>query len=131
MPLHWTIDPERQLVTVRAEGPVSREEADAYLDAVDERGAISYRKLYDGRAGELGMDQQELMAISARFRSYHHLPVGALAIVLADDKLEVVGRMLGILATADRPMKLFSSLTAARRWLDNLGPASPPQLPQS
>ena len=120
MPLHWTIDPERKLVTVRADGPVTRVDADAYLDAVETDGAISYRKLYDGSAGELGMDDQELMAIAIRFRSYHHLPVGALAIVLADDKLEVVGRMLGILASADRPMKLFASLPAAQRWLESL-----------
>jgi hypothetical protein len=120
MPLHWTIDPERQLVTVRADGPVTRVEADAYLDAVEKDGAISYRKLYDGRAGELGMDQEELMAIGARFRSYHHLPVGALAIVLADDKLEIVGRLLGILASADRPMRLFANPPAAQRWLESL-----------
>ena len=120
MPLHWTIDPERKLVTVRADGPVTRVEADAYLDAVENDDAISYRKLYDGRAGKLGMDREELMAIGARFRSYHHLPVGALAVVLADDKLEIVGRLLGILASADRPMRLFANLPAAQRWLESL-----------
>ena len=120
MSLHWTIDSERRLVTVRADGPVTRGDAEAYLDAVEKGGAISYRKLYDGSAGKLGMDEQELMALGVRFRSYHHLPVGALAIVLADDKLEVVGRLLGMLASADRPMRLFANLSAAQRWLKTL-----------
>ena len=31
--------------------------------------------------------------------------------------------MLGILASADRPLKLFTSLAPARRWIDSLVPA--------
>lgn len=123
MPIYWTIDSRQQLVVVTAEGDVLPADAEEYLDAVEGGGALAYRKLYDGRAGNVVMNHDEMMAIAARFRSYHHRPVGALAIVLLHDQAERVARMLGILASADRPLKLFTSVAPARRWIDSLAPA--------
>ena len=123
MPLYWTIDSRQQLVVVTAEGDVTRADAEEYLDVIENGGALAYRKLYDGRAGNLAMSRDEMMAIAARFRSYHHRPVGALAIVLPGNQAELVARMLGILASADRPLKLFTSVAPAQRWIDNLVPA--------
>jgi hypothetical protein len=122
MPLYWTIDSRQQLVVVTAEGDVTRADADDYLDAIEGGGAVTYRKLYDGRAGNVAMNRDEMMAVAVRFRSYHHRPVGALAIVLPHDKAEPVARMLGILASAERPLRLFTSLAPARRWIDGLVP---------
>ena len=123
MPIYWTIDSRQQLVVVTAEGDVTRADAEEYLDAIEGGGALAYRKLYDGRGGTVAMSHDEMMAIAARFRSYHHRPVGALAIVLLHDQAEPVARMLGILASAERPLKLFTSLAPARRWIDGLVPA--------
>lgn len=123
MPIHWTIDSRRRLVVVTAEGDVTRMDAEEYLDVVEGSGALAYRKLYDGRAGNLVMDHEELMAVAVRIRSYHDHPVGPLAIVLPDDVIDPAARMLGVLAMADRPLKLFSSLAPARRWIDRLVPA--------
>jgi hypothetical protein len=108
---------------VTAEGDVTRADAEEYLDAIEGGGALAYRKLYDGRDGNVAMSHDEMMAIAARFRSYHHRPVGALAIVLLHDQAEPVARILGILASAERPLKLFTSLAPARRWIDGLVPA--------
>ena len=123
MPLYWTIDSRQQLVVVTAEGDVTHADAEEYLDAVEGCGAVGYRKLYDGRAGNLAMSPDEMMAIGVKIRSQHHRPVGALAIVLAHEQAELVARMLGILASADRPLKLFTSVEPAQRWIDNLVPA--------
>jgi hypothetical protein len=120
MPVYWTIDSKQRLVVVTAEGDVSHAHAEEYLDVIDGSGALAYRKLYDGRGGTVVMNHDELMAIAARFRSYHHRPVGALAVVLPHDKAEPVARMLGVLASADRPMRLFINLAQARRWIDGL-----------
>ena len=122
MPLFWTIDSHKQLVVVTAEGDVTRADAEEYLDVVEGGGAVGYRKLYDGRAGNFMMSQEEMMAIAVRFRSYHQRPVGALAVVLFQEQAELVARVLGILASADRPLKLFTSLAPARRWIDSLEP---------
>ena len=123
MPVYWTIDSKQQLVVVTAEGDVTRADADGYLDAVEGGGALSYRKLYDGRAANVVMNHDEMMAVAFRMRSYHTHPVGALAIVLAAEVAGPAMRMLGILATADRPLKLFTSLAPAQRWIDSLEPA--------
>ena len=120
MPIYWTIDSRQELVVVTAEGDVTRMDAEEYLDVVDGSGALAYRKLYDGRAGNAAMDHDEMMAIAARFRSYHHRPVGPLAIVLLHDQAEPVVRLLGVLASADRPLKLFNSPAPARRWIESL-----------
>jgi hypothetical protein len=122
MPIYWTMDSRQQLVVVTAEGDVTRADADDYLDAIEGGGALAYRKLYDASAGNVVMDHDEMMAVAARIRSYHHDPVGALAIVLTGDVAELAKRMLGILAAADRPLKLFTSAAAARRWIDSLAP---------
>jgi hypothetical protein len=123
MPIYWTIDSRHQFVVVTAEGDVSRADADDYLDAIEGGGALAYRKLYDARAGNVVMNHDEMMAVAVRLRSYHHRPVGPLAIVLSDDKAEATARVLGILASADRPIKRFTSLAPARRWIDSLMPA--------
>ena len=92
MPIYWTIDSKQQLVVVTAEGDVSRADADDYLDAIEGGGALAYRKLYDARAGNVVMNHDEMMEIAVRVRSYHHRPVGPLAIVLSDDKAEAAAR---------------------------------------
>jgi len=120
MPLYWTIDSRQQLVVVTADGDVTHADAEEYLAGC---GAVAYRKLYDGRAGNFVMSHDEMMAIGAKIRSQHHRPVGALAIVLPDDQAEPVARILGILASADRPLKLFTSVAPAQRWIDTLVPA--------
>jgi hypothetical protein len=120
MPVYWTIDSKQQLVVVTAEGHVTHADAEEYLDVIEGCGALAYRKLYDGQGGSVVMSHDEMMAIAARLRSYHHRPVGALAIVLPHDKAEPVARILGVLASADRPMRLFINLGQARRWIDGL-----------
>lgn len=120
MPVYWTIDSKYRLVVVTAEGDVTHADAEEYLDVIEGGGALAYRKLYDGRDGNVVMNHDEMMAIAARFRSYHHRPVGPLAIVLPHDKAEPVARVLGVLASADRPMRLFISLAQARRWIEGM-----------
>jgi hypothetical protein len=125
MALDWKIDSRTRLVTVVADGLVTRADVDSYLDAVDGAGALAYRKLFDGTAGVVAMEAEELFAVGARFRSYHDRPVGPLAIVITEAQSEAVARLLGILASADRPMRIFASRLTARRWLDGLA-----ELPQ-
>ncbi|MGD9882876.1 MAG: hypothetical protein AB7F22_15380 [Reyranella sp.] len=120
MTLRWRINHDRQRVLVIAEGDVTRADIDAYLDAVASEGALAYPKVFDGSAGDTSMDAHELLGIAVRIRSYHDRPVGPLAIVLREDKSHLVLRVLGALAAARRPLKIFSSLKPAERWIDSL-----------
>ena len=122
MPLHWTIDSEARFVSVVAKGDVSRPEVEQLLDEMLSRGAMTYRKLFDGLDGDTAMAPQDLLALGVRMRAHHSGgPVGALALVLPDEKAEIVVPILGMLAAADRPMRIFATYQRARRWLESLG----------
>jgi len=118
--LNWRIDAQARIVSVIATGDVTRAEFDAFLDEMVAEDAFAYGKLFDGSAGDTSMSPMELLAIGVRLKSYHDRPVGALAIILPPDKFELVARILGILATAKRPMRMFKTRAAAQRWLFEL-----------
>ncbi len=118
MPVHWKIDSRKRLLTVVAEGEVTRADADAFLDVLESGGLVSYRKLFDGMAGESAMTPEDLMAIGVRIRTGHQGgSVGALAVALTSEKAQLVSRVLGIMASAKRPMRLFDNVEDARRWI--------------
>jgi hypothetical protein len=118
MPLYWTIDSKERLFTGSGEGNVTLADAMALLDALAGAGALSYRKLFDGRAVKSSMTGEELLAVCGRIRAYHEQgPVGALAIVCTPEQTVTFGRLLGALAAADRPIKMFPSLRQAHTWL--------------
>jgi hypothetical protein len=119
MPLHWKIDSRQKLVVVTCEGDVTRGDLVDYLGAVEGAGALPYCKLFDGTAFRTSMTALDMLEIGARFRSYHARPVGPLAIVLPPDKADLFARVLGILAAADRPMRVFTRLAPARRWIES------------
>jgi hypothetical protein len=116
MALHWVIDSRERRMTAVAEGGVSREEANAYLDAMAGAQAGSYRRLFDGSYGEPLMNEED-MGLAVRMRGMQQLgQAGPLAVVMPRAKHEQFARMLGILAVPDRPIRFFSDPTAARVW---------------
>jgi hypothetical protein len=121
MSLHWKIDPERKLMTAVAEGEVTRGEFEAYLDAMEQAGAGGYRKLFDGGRGATLMPAEEILALGVRMRTSHDVgPVGPLAVVVPGELAEPLGRVLGMLAAARRPMRVFTEAGAARKWIGSL-----------
>jgi len=119
MPLYWTIDSKERLFIAVGEGDVTLDDAMSLLEAQAGAGAISYRKLFDGRAIQCSMTDEQILAVCVRIRASHeHAQVGALAIVCTQEQTVTFGRLLGALAAADRPIKLFSSPRKARLWLD-------------
>ncbi|MBM3650528.1 MAG: hypothetical protein FJX11_22355 [Alphaproteobacteria bacterium] len=119
MPLHWIIDSKARLFTAVAEGGVSYSEATALLDPMAGANATTYRKLFDGRTGSSTMSPDELLTVCARIRSLHdNTKIGALAVVANAEQTVVYARLLGVLASAERPIKLFGTPRQARSWLD-------------
>jgi hypothetical protein len=119
MPLYWTIDSRAGIVSAVAEGDVSLADVMAFLRTLSGARVTHYRKLFDGRAGRSVMTAQELLVITAEIRSHHGLgKVGALAIVANPEQTGPFARVLGALALADRPMRLFDGPTRARNWLE-------------
>lgn len=119
MPIYWTIDSEKQLMTAMAKGQVRQHEALAYLDAMMAAKAGGYRRLFDGSQGEPLMSSHELMEVAARMRSMQQeVTAGPLAVVMPTDKYAQFARMLGILSVPERPMRIFTNTRAARAWLN-------------
>jgi len=118
MPLFWTIDSKAKLVTAVAEGDVTRADFEAYLDMIDQAGLHAYRKLFDGIDADTSMGAEQILAIGVRMRTSHQSqPVGPLAIAVAEDKVAMVSRVLGMLAAASRPMRVFHESAPAREWI--------------
>lgn len=120
MPLHWNIDPDKKLVTAVAEGDVTRIEFDAFLDDMHRAGADGYRKLFDGGHGDTHMGAEDMLALGVRMRAMHERgPMGPLAVVVPKAHVEAIDRVLGMLAAAERPMRVFRQVGPARKWIGN------------
>lgn len=119
MPITWTIDHDRRMLTAVCQGDVTLHDLEEYLDAVVVAGSMPYRKLFDGTNGDSTMTDDEMMALGARIRAYHAVgPLGPLAIVVVTQHTHGLARLFGALAAADRPIKIFRDMRAARRWLE-------------
>lgn len=119
MPLHWRIDVREKLFLAVADGSVEYDDIERMLDAMASSGAIAYRKLFDGLLGETRMTPSELLALGARMRAMHEVAarIGPVAVVIPHDKRLRLMRLLGILAAADRPLRLFNDCDSAHGWL--------------
>ncbi len=105
-------------MTVVAEGDVTRSEFESYLDVIDNAGLHAYRKLFDGGRADTTMGPENILAIGVRMRTSHHTnPVGPLAVVVPEDKITMVSRVLGMLAAANRPMRVFHEAGPAHDWI--------------
>jgi hypothetical protein len=119
VPITWTIDHDRRMLNAVCQGNVTLPDLEEYLDAVVVAGSMPYRKLFDGTQGDLMITDDELMLLGARVRAYHTVgPMGPLAIVMVTEHTRGLARLFGALAAADRPIKIFRDVRAARRWLD-------------
>ena len=118
MPLHWIIDPDKKLVTAVAEGDVTRIEFDAFLDDMSRAGADAYRKLFDASQAVSALVDGEMILLGARLSAYTSLgPLGPLAIVAPATAIRQQAELFAALAPADRPLKIFKAVDAARKWL--------------
>lgn len=118
MPLHWTIDSKARLLTVVAESDVTPAEFESYLDVIDQAGLHTYRKLLDGIDADTSMGPEHILAMGVRMRTSHQVqPVGPLAVAVAEDKVAMFSRVLGMLAAATRPMRVFHEAGPTRDWI--------------
>lgn len=125
MPLHWNIIHDQRLMVVVADGLVVHEEVDRMLDDMVAERALGYRKLFDGTLGDTTMGPLKILDLGVRMRTLHRRgAMGPLAAVVPIDKWGLVARVLGMLAAARRPMRVFQDARKARRWLDRQVPVN-------
>lgn len=121
MAIDWVIDSKKKLIIVNAEGEFTFTEVWAYLAAVAGADALGYRQLFDLSQAFTQITPGEAMELGVRIRMQHSQSVtGPVAVVMPEQQSDPVARLLGIMATADRPMRLFNELEPARQWIDSL-----------
>jgi hypothetical protein len=120
MPITWTISHAERLVAMKAEGPITLEEAEEYLDAIVVNDAMPYRKLVDCTTMQTNASDEEMMQLGGRMRAYvATLEGGPLAFVVTKPEvLDYVRRYINLVMGATRPVKIFETVDEARRWLD-------------
>jgi hypothetical protein len=118
MPLVWKLDPPNNLLVAVADGDVTRLEIDRYLDAIIQNEALTYRKVFDVHRGDMSMTAEDVLPLAIRMRSLHGLgPMGPLAVILPPGRGKRLQRALGMLAVAERPMRVFENPLVAYRWI--------------
>jgi len=118
MPVKWMVHPDERLMVAVTEGDVTRADMEAYLDAQVSSGAVTYRKIFDGSRGDTSMGPDDWLALGVRIRSMQTDDMGPLAVVVTSGKEKLLGRLFGMLAVPDRPMRIFDDSTRARRWIE-------------
>ena len=118
MPLKWTIDHGAHMVTVAAQGEVTLEQAQEYLDAVVVAEAMPYAKLIDCTTMVTRATDDEMMALGARMRAYAGVMKGGpLCFVVATPEMLDYTRRYINLASADRPVQICKTVAEAKAWL--------------
>ncbi|MFO1161407.1 MAG: hypothetical protein U1E60_21395 [Reyranellaceae bacterium] len=126
MSLEWKISHPDRLVIATAEGTLTPAEIEHYLDDVVTSDALVYRKIFDVTQAVFQTSDDEMMALGARIRAYPAFGrLGPLAIVVASEQSRWQARMFSQLAEVDRPLKIFRTVGAARKWLDAQPDVSP------
>ena len=127
MSLEWKIHHPDRMVEAVAKGSVELHDIERYLDDVMVSDALPYRKFFDTSQAASALSDEDLMMLGARLSAYTSLgPIGPLAIVAPTPELRQQARLFAVLAPADRPLKIFKTTKAARKWLEaqSVGAAS-------
>ena len=124
MPIRMDISPIDRLVVIVARGPVSPEEIAEKTTTLVAATVPGYAKIIDvtGSSSDLTRDQVE--RIAALFRGGPEAPSrGAVAFVVNPDRRGFAEAFASV-TQGERPIELFRSLHAARRWLRNAAPGA-------
>lgn len=117
MPIRFTIDHAKRLVHACAEGAVTRDDVETFMDAVMVADAMPYRKLFDGRTAYGKYNDDDLMMLGARVSAYASVERrGAVALVPAPEYVEMTGRFIN-LGKSGRAARIFTDVDEAMRWL--------------
>jgi hypothetical protein len=121
MPIHVRISHHDRLVVAVAHGTISAEE---FLDAVREsvdQGALHYRKIIDVAAANTAADMAVLKQLVVMARnSPQGAQRGPLAFVVDGKRGDTVRELAAFIEEGERPMRVFTSLHEARKWLDEV-----------
>lgn len=119
MAVEYSIDHNKKVVTVRACGVVVLKEILDYFDAMTVQDAASYPKLFDAREAVPQLSDDDVMVLGARVSAYAAFdPRGPVAAIATTATASALLQRFMNLGSADRPMRLFTSVEQAGAWLE-------------
>jgi len=119
VPVHWTISHPARLVVAVAKDKVSVADIEQYFAGVTADGAMAYAKIFEMTHSPGALSEDNLKLLGQRVMFYaKHGQIGPLAIVAASDESFAQAQIFAGAAKADRPLRIFRELHAARQWLD-------------
>jgi len=125
MPITWTVSHPARLVVAVAKGDISAADMLAYLDEIDQAGAMPYRKVFDLTGVVATLPTEDVRLVGMRVVALSgDKPTGPLAIVVASDAIAELAKVFEATAVTKRPLQIFRDLHTARAWLDEIAPAS-------
>jgi hypothetical protein len=121
MPIHVRISHHDRLVVAVAHGTITAEEFQNAVREFLEQGALHYRKLIDVAAANSDADMARLKALLIGMRNVPQATQrGPLAFVVDGKRGDVVRELVSVTEESERPIRVFTSLHEARRWLDEI-----------
>jgi hypothetical protein len=119
VPITWKILADERMVIARADGPVTLQEIQDYLDAVVVADAQPYAKLFDAGAMVLQLSDDEMMLLGARMSAYSSTfdTAGPLAFVATTLAVEGFAKRFLNVASVQRPAKICKTVEEAKVWL--------------
>lgn len=123
MPLRIVVDHHKLLVKIEATGRIEAVEVFDNLHRLQLEGVLAYPKLFDARRMQVGFRPDEVMAFAASINGLGAVEVlGALAVIATSDQTTDIARRYINLSQGQRPVRLFSNLTKALKWLEGQTP---------
>lgn len=125
MPIHLDISRLDRLVMVVVIGEATGNDFLDLAHQFAQADMLGYRKIVNITAGVLAIDDVELASVAELLRADPGAPArGPLAFVV-DSAGSKVADKFAALTTGERPVRIFQSLHAARRWLDEVSAIQP------
>lgn len=127
MPICVTVYHLDKVIVGKTDGEVTLADLEGYFAAIVKARALSYSKIFDATRGTSALTRDDIDAFRARMAAFVQRGrgrIGPFAVVAGAERSNRLADICRTVADADRPMKIFNDVHAARAWLEEMVPAS-------
>jgi hypothetical protein len=124
MPIYVTVYHLDKTIIGKTEGEVTLGDIEGYLDDIVKARAVAYRKIFDATSGTSVLSPQDVETLRIKLADFtqKRRDVGPFAVITGGNREGRLANICQTATTADRPMRVFSDIHAARRWLNEMMP---------
>ena len=127
MPIYVTVYHLDKMIIGKTEGKVTLADLEGYFGAIVKARALPYRKIFDATGGTSTLTPEEVGAFRSRMMAFVERgqgKIGPFAVVAGAERHNRLADICRTVADAERPMKVFNDIHAARAWLGEMAPVS-------